>query len=161
RPAVGVPPPVLFCRGADPDHRADAHAPRLLMKASVGWKSAAPSATTVRVASAEDAWLFRPTAAAPLSPPYWAAARIGTCALRKLRTLLMMRCLSSSGSLHGKTVISELGASEATSMEVCSGCEGVSSGSTKIGVWQFLMKSRGTLYRKLGWARHRLWKYLS
>jgi len=52
---------------------------------------------------------------------------MGTCALRKLRTLLIMRCLSSSGSRHGKTVMSEFGA-RATSIEDCSGCDGVSSG---------------------------------
>lgn len=32
---------------------------------------------------------------------YWAAARIGTCALRKRRTRSIVRCLSSSGSFHG------------------------------------------------------------
>jgi uncharacterized NAD(P)/FAD-binding protein YdhS len=32
---------------------------------------------------------------------YWAAARIGTCAFKKLRTRLIVRCLSSSGSFHG------------------------------------------------------------
>ena len=41
---------------------------------------------------------------------YWAAARIGTCALRKLRTRLMVRAFSSGGSLHGNTVISAFGA---------------------------------------------------
>src|SRR5436305_14019855 len=99
--------------------------------------------------------------AAPGIPPQLAAAFIGMFAFRKLRTLLIMRCLSSSGSRHGKTVMSEFGASEATSIEVCSGCDGVSSGNTRIGVWQFLIKSRETLYRKSGWARHRLWHYLS
>ena len=83
-------------------------------------------------------------------PGYCAAARIGTCALRKGRTFLIMRCLSSSGSRHGKTVISAFGASEATSIEVCSGCDGVSSGSTRIGVWQFLMKSRGHAVEEIG-----------
>src|SRR5436305_1587716 len=87
---------------------------------------------------------------------YCAAALIGTCAFKKVRTLLIMRCLSSSGSRHGKTVISEFGASEATSIEVCSGCDGVSSGRTRIGVRQFLMNSRDTLYRKSGCTRHRL-----
>jgi hypothetical protein len=81
---------------------------------------------------------------------YCAAARIGTCAFKKLRTRLMVRCFSSSGSFHGNTVISAFGASEATSIEVCSGCPGTSSGSTSIGVRQFLMKSRDTLYRKSG-----------
>src|SRR5438270_8220242 len=76
---------------------------------------------------------------------YCAAARIGICDLRKVRTRLIVRALSSGGSRHGQTVISELGASEATSIEVCSGCDGVSSGSTRIGVRQFLMNSRGTL----------------
>src|SRR5690349_14033892 len=92
---------------------------------------------------------------------YCAAARSGRCDFRKVRTFWIMRCRSSSGSRHGKTVISEFGASEATSIEVCSGCDGVSSGSTRIGVRQLLMKSRDTLYRKSGCARHRLWKYLS
>lgn len=76
---------------------------------------------------------------------YCAAAFIGTCALRKRRTLPIVRSFSSGGSRHGNTVISALGASEATSIEVCSGWAGVSSGSTSIGVWQFLMNSRGTL----------------
>src|ERR1700730_18356184 len=76
---------------------------------------------------------------------YWAAARMGTCALRKLRTRLIVRSLRSAGSLHGNTVISAFGAREATSIEVCSGCAGVSSGRTSIGVRQFLMKSRDTL----------------
>src|SRR5439155_19512247 len=89
---------------------------------------------------AEYAVLFRPTAR------YCAAARIvGTCAFSKARTLLIIRCRNSSGSRHGKTVMSEFGASEATSIEVCNGCDGVSSGNTRIGVWQFLMNSRGTL----------------
>ena len=38
-----------------------------------------------------------------------------------------------------------MGASDATSIEVGSGCDGVSSGKTRIGVRQLLMKSRGTL----------------
>src|SRR6266851_10013622 len=92
---------------------------------------------------------------------YCAAARIGICELRKVRTRLIVRALSSGGSRHGKTVISEFDASDATSIEVCSGCDGVSSGKTRIGVGQFLMNSRGTLYRKSGCARHKLWKYLS
>jgi len=62
-----------------------------------------------------------------------------------LRTRLIVRVLSSGGSRHGKTVISALGASDATSIEVGSGCDGVSSGKTRIGVRQLLMKSRGTL----------------
>src|SRR5438874_4657391 len=105
---------------------------------------------TGRIAPAEYASLFRPTGCHKDAPFYCAAARIGTCDLRKARTLLIMRCLSSLCSRHGKTVISALGASDATSIEVCSGCDGVSSGSTTIGVWQFLMKSRDTLYRKSG-----------
>ena len=32
---------------------------------------------------------------------YCAAARIGTCAFKKLRTRPIVRCLSSSGSFHG------------------------------------------------------------
>ena len=68
----------------------------------------------------------------------------------ELRTRLIVRCFSSSGSFHGNTVISAFGASEATSIEVCSGCPGTSSGNTSIGVRQFLMKSRDTLYRKSG-----------
>ena len=75
------------------------------------------------------------SAALNLNPPsptriYWAAALIGTCACRKLRARSMVRCFNSGGSRHGKTVISALGASDATSMEVCSGWEGVSSGKT-------------------------------
>jgi hypothetical protein len=65
--------------------------------------------------------------------------------LRNARTRLIVRALSSGGSRHGKTVISALGASDATSIEVGSGCDGVSSGKTRIGVRQLLMKSRGTL----------------
>src|SRR6516162_1979749 len=84
---------------------------------------------------------------------YWAAARIGTCALRKLRTRLIVRSFRSAGSLHGNTVISALGAREATSIEVCSGCAGVSSGTTRIGVRQLAMKARETLYKKSGFTR--------
>ena len=58
---------------------------------------------------------------------------------------MIVRSLRSDGSLHGNTVISEFGASEATPIEVCSGCAGVSSGRTRIGVWQLRMKSRDTL----------------
>jgi len=65
--------------------------------------------------------------------------------LRNARARLIVRALSSGGSRHGKTVISALGASDATSIEVGSGCDGVSSGKTRIGVRQLLMKSRGTL----------------
>src|SRR6516162_11024208 len=92
---------------------------------------------------------------------YCAAARIGMCDLRKPRTRLIVRALSSGGSRHGKTVVSAFGASEATSIEVCNGCDGVSSGKTRIGVRQFLMNSRGTLKRKSGCTRHKLRKYLS
>jgi hypothetical protein len=74
-----------------------------------------------------------------------AALRIRTCDLRNVRTRLTVRALSSGGSRHGKTVISALGARDATSIEVGSGCDGVSSGKTRIGVRQLLMKSRGTL----------------
>ena len=42
----------------------------------------------------------------------------GTCAFRKPRTRLIVRCFNSSGSFHGNTVISAFGASEATSIEV-------------------------------------------
>ena len=66
------------------------------------------------------------------------------------RTRSMVRRFNSSGSFHGNTVISALGASEATSTDVCSGCAGTSSGSTSIGVRQFRIKSRDTLYRKSG-----------
>src|SRR5438132_12883439 len=90
---------------------------------------------------------------------YCAAARIGICDLRKVRTRLIVRALSSGGSRHGKTLISAFGASDATSIEVCSGCDGVSSGKTRIGVRQFLMSSRGTLNRKSGCTRHKLRKY--
>jgi hypothetical protein len=38
---------------------------------------------------------------------------------------------------------------------------GTSSGSTSIGVWQFLMKSRDTLYRKSGRTAYRLCRYFS
>src|SRR5215471_8610090 len=54
---------------------------------------------------------------------YCAALRIGMCDLRNERTRLIVRALSSGGSRHGKTVISALGASDATSIEVCSGCD--------------------------------------
>src|SRR6266478_5326340 len=70
---------------------------------------------------------------------YCAAARIGTCAFKKRRTRSIVRCFSSSGSFHGYTVISAFGASEATSIEVCSGCPGTSSGSTSTGVRQCRM----------------------
>ena len=56
-----------------------------------------------------------------------------------MRTRLIVRALSSGGSRHGKTVISALGASDATSIEVGSGCDDVSSGKTRIGVRQLLM----------------------
>ena len=49
-----------------------------------------------------------------VGPSYCAAARIGMCAWRKRRTRSIVRCFSSSGSFHGNTVISALGASEAT-----------------------------------------------
>ena len=81
---------------------------------------------------------------------YCAAARIGMCARRKRRTRSIVRSFNSAGSFHGKTVISAFGASEATSIEVCSGCAGTSSGSTSIGVRQFPIKSRDTLYKKSG-----------
>ncbi len=74
-----------------------------------------------------------------------AALRIGTCDLRNVRTRLIVRALSSGGSRHGKTVISALGASDATSIDVCSGCDDVSSGRTRIGVGQLAMNSRDTL----------------
>src|SRR5262245_28381109 len=86
----------------------------------------------------------------PSGLSYGAAACIGTCACKKRRTRSIVRCFSSSGSFHGYTVISAFGASEATSIEVCSGCAGTSSGSTSIAVWQCRMKSRDTLYRKSG-----------
>src|SRR6516225_6249500 len=92
---------------------------------------------------------------------YCAAARIGMRDLRNVRTRLIVRALSSGGSRHGKTVVSAFGASDATSIEVCNGCDGVSSGRTRIGVRQFLMNSRGTLKRKSGCTRHKLRKYLS
>ena len=73
------------------------------------------------------------------------SADFGMCDLRNVRTRLIVRALSSGGSRNGKTVISALGASDATSIEVGSGCDRVSSGMTRIGVWQLLMNSRGTL----------------
>ena len=54
--------------------------------------------------------------------------------LQKRRTRAIVRCFSSAGSFHGYTVDPACGASEATSIEVCSGCDGMSSGSTRIGV---------------------------
>ena len=81
---------------------------------------------------------------------YSAAARIGTCACKNRRTRSIVRCFSSAGSFHGYTVISAFGASDATSIDVCSGCDGTSSGSTSIGVRQFAINSRDTLYRKSG-----------
>jgi len=48
-----------------------------------------------------------------IGPSYCAAARIGMCAWRKRRTRSIVRCFSSSGSFHGNTVISALGASKA------------------------------------------------
>ena len=83
--------------------------------------------------------------ALPSGVVYCAAARIGMCDRRKRRTRSIVCCFSSSGSFHGNTVISALGAKEATSIDVCSGCPGTSSGSTSIGVGQFLMNSRETL----------------
>ena len=55
------------------------------------------------------------------------------------------------GQLFGAVLFGSLaerafGASQATSIEVCSGCLGTSSGSASIGVRQFLMKSRDALY---------------
>jgi hypothetical protein len=85
-----------------------------------------------------------------------AAARIGTWAFKKRRTRSIVRCCSASGSFHGDTVISAFGASEATAIEVCSGGSGTSSGSTSIGVRQFRMTSRDTLYRKSGGTAYRL-----
>src|SRR5262245_35177010 len=85
------------------------------------------------------------TRSTKLGVSYCAALRIGMFDLRNVRTRLIVRALSSGGSRHGKTVISALGASDATSIEVGSGCDGVSSGRTRIGVRQLLMNSRGTL----------------
>ena len=79
-----------------------------------------------------------------------AASRIGMCALRNVRTRLIVRSFSSAGSFHGKTAISALGASQAIPVEVRSRCPSTSSGRTKIGVRQFLMKPRDTLYKKSG-----------
>jgi hypothetical protein len=76
---------------------------------------------------------------------YCAALRIGMFDFRNVRTRLIVRALSSGGSRHGKIVISALGASDAMSIEVGSGCDGVSSGRTRIGVRQLLINSRGTL----------------
>src|SRR5262245_31048918 len=88
---------------------------------------------------------WRSDAAAQEGTGYCAALRIGTCDLRNARTRLIVRALSSGGSRHGKTVISASGARDATSIEVSSGCDGVSSGKISIGVRQLLMNSRGTL----------------
>src|SRR3954453_4702100 len=88
---------------------------------------------------------FAPATRLTETVDYCAAARIGRCDLRKVRTRLIVRALSSGGSRHGKTVISELGASDATSIDVCSGCDDVSSGRTRIGVRQPAMNERGTL----------------
>ncbi len=83
------------------------------------------------------------------------------CVRMNRRTRSIVRSFSSGGVFQGKTVISAFGASEATSIEVCNGCPGVSSGITSIGVWQERTKSRGTLYTKSGWTRKRLWRYAS
>ena len=72
---------------------------------------------------------------------------------KKLRTRSVVRTFSSAGSFQGKTVISAFGAKEATSIDVWCGGAGVSSGSTRIGVLQPLMKSRETLYKKSGFNR--------
>ena len=63
-------------------------------------------------------------------PPYCAAP----CVWMNVRTRLTVRSFRSGGDFHGKTVISAFGASEATSTDVWWGCDGTSSGSTRIGV---------------------------
>ena len=57
----------------------------------------------------------------------YARNRGPSSASEKRRTRSIVRCFSSAGSFHGYTVISAFGASEATSIEVCSGCAGTSS----------------------------------
>jgi hypothetical protein len=80
-----------------------------------------------------------------------------------LQRMLDRRCdkRPDEQTLNGNTVIWAFGAREATSIEVCSGCPGMSSGSTNIGVRQCLMKSRDTLYRKSGCTAYRLCRYCS
>src|ERR1700740_705149 len=92
----------------------------------------------------------------PLGLTYCAAGAyrrktlFGTCVVRKRRTRSIVRCFRSSGSFHGNTVISAFGASEATSIEVCSGCPGTSSGSTSIGVRQLLIKVARHAVQEIG-----------
>jgi hypothetical protein len=57
----------------------------------------------------------------------------------------MVLAFNSGGSRHGNTVISAFGHSDATSIEDTSGWAGVSSGSTRIGVWQERANSVDTL----------------
>src|SRR4051794_3560945 len=72
---------------------------------------------------------------------------------KNIRARLMVRAFSSGGSFQGNTVISAFGHSEAMSIDATSGCAGTSSGSTSIGVWHDLAKSRETLYTKSGRTR--------
>src|SRR5262249_4034459 len=83
------------------------------------------------------------------------------CRFRNMRARLMVRAFGSAGSFQGNPVISALGQSDATSIDVTSGCAATSSGSTSIGVWQDFAKSRDTLYTKSGRTRYRLCRYLS
>ena len=73
------------------------------------------------------------------------AHTVGRCARRNVRVRMIVRALSSGGSFQGNTVTSAFGQSEATATEACSGCAGVSSGSTSIGVVQEAANSRETL----------------
>jgi len=56
------------------------------------------------------------------------------CARRNRQIFSIVLAFSSGGSRHGNTVMSAFGQREATSMEATSGCAGVSSGRTRIGV---------------------------
>jgi len=61
-----------------------------------GRRRKAPRIPPMTTLPADCASLIRPTIRS-----YCAAARIGMCDLRKVRTRLIVRCRSSSGSFHG------------------------------------------------------------
>src|SRR6476646_8981452 len=89
----------------------------------------------------------------PRSTKQYVGAYAGRCRFRKVRARLMVRAFSSSGSFQGNTVISAFGHSEATSIDVTSGCASTSSGRTRRDVWHEFAKSRDTLYTKSGRTR--------
>src|SRR5712691_5889520 len=72
----------------------------------------------------------------------------GRCARRNERTWRTATGILSFGSLKGKRLTSDFGASITDSIAMVYGCGGESSGMTSPGVWQERTKSRDTVYTK-------------